>query len=524
MIGGGAARLKPVLIGGILFLLPTGFLSCSLSPSAGGATDTETGGVIAGVVLDSSGNKASGVSVTLIPAAYNPVQDKPLPDSHTVITDEKGRYAFTVNEPHDVNIYARRAADRTCFLHTGIIPDRNGTVRDTGRLARTGYLMVILPDTVDTNDGYLYFTGTPLCNEVKKGSPFGGGYCGVIFDALPSSMMPPLIYARRGSDDAGAVIAPALKIVESDSMALETGEAFIKPLWRFSFIVGVKDTINRYFGTIAGIAPMIANQFRAATDAFNAAECFNGVFLFAADSFYEYSGTIDDEGPAPSGFHYRLLYDDITPSVIRNEVVRFSYIYLSAQQPDTLFGNRYTGYLIKLFGELRGALNLSWVMVDSLKNAVNNAAFPEIPSIMSSPLKSREWDDYSASIINYNAGGVGSERNMLAAAFTDTMGIVAKTTDGNPVPGAEIQIYGSVLNTRTVNNSQVLAGLTDEEGRYVFPRNPFIADSTGRLVYGNLLIIATVSGDTASTWFPVCEAGSAYFTNPDAPLYKEVGF
>jgi hypothetical protein len=208
----------------------------------------------------------------------------------------------------------------------------------------------------------------------------------------------------------------------------------------------------------------------------------------------------------------------------RNDIVRFSYIYLSSSQPDTLFGKRYTGYLTKLFGELRGALDLSWILVDSTKNGIDNLAFSEIPSIMNNPLKYQQWDNYTLSVINYNTGRMGSERDILTTALPDTMGILVTTADGSRISGAEVHIYGSALNSRAVSEERVPAGLTDSDGRYVFPRNLFIADSTKRLAYGNLLIVVTASGtgDTAAVWFPLYEAGNAWFADPKASFFKKI--
>jgi hypothetical protein len=518
---------KMALVGCMLGLAPIGFLSCSLSPNVSGVTDTETGGVIAGVVLDSGGNCAPGVKVTIIPDTYNPVRDEPLPDSQTVLTDQRGEYRFAIGINHGYNIYAERPTDRTRFLHTRIVPGTNGEARDTGVLARTGFLMVILSDTVDTNKGYLYFKGTRIWSELKKTVPYGIGALCVIFDALPSSVMPQLFYACRESNNGEALIASSIDIIKSDSVVFTTLEAAIKPLWRFSLLVGVKDTISRYFGGIERITPLVNRQLFAAAHAFNAARCFNGEFLFVADSIYEYSGAADNEGPAPlSRFHYRLLYDDMGQQVSRNQAARCSYGFLANAQPDTLFGDRYTLYLAKVFGQLRGALDLSWIVVDSTKNMVNKAAFHEVPSIMSDPLKYTTWDDYSISIINYNAGNVGSERGILAAAFADTLGIAAvSAANGSVISDAEIIVYRSALNSRTLSSDRILIGSTDKFGRSRFLNNPFLSDSTGNLVYGNLLITMIAStGDTASAWFPVCEAGNAYFKNPAASYYKVIRF
>lgn len=518
-----SARLPLLRFFLIAILASMMLLSCSLSPSAGGSTDTETGGIVAGIVLDNNGKGAAEVLVTLIPASHNPLADQSLNGLSTVITDEKGAYRFVVDSFTSYNIYGISSGDHRRFFHTGIVPDRNGKVRDTGRLASPGYLMVILPDTFDISMGYFYFKGTPAFVKLHDAMPCGTGYFSVAFDSLPSTTMPSLVYARSGITGPGVEMATSLQIAESDSVVFNVGDTSVKPIWKFSLLVGIKDTICGYYGGISGIAPLITAQIDAVTESFTKEHCFNAAILFSADSFYEYSGAVDDEGSsAPGRFHYRLFYDDMKQPTDRNDIVRFSYVYLSSSQPDTLFGKRYTGYLTKLFGELRGALNLSWLLVDSTKNSINNPAFGELPSIMNNPLKYQQWDDYTISIVNYNADRSGSERNILATAFPDTIGIRVTTADGVSIPEAEVHIYGSALNSRTVSEERIPAGLTDSTGRYVFPRNLFMADSTKRLAYGNLLMVVIVSVDTASAWFPLYEAGNAWFSDPEASFYKEI--
>jgi hypothetical protein len=141
---------------------------------------------------------------------------------------------------------------------------------------------------------------------------------------------------------------------------------------------------------------------------------------------------------------------------------------------------------------------------------------------MGSPLKYATWDDYSVSIINHNAGSVGFERDIVTAAFPDTLGV--SVTAAGEGAAAEITVYGSLLNSRSVGAAPLFSGTADRNGRFVFPHNPFFADSTKRIIYGNLLIIATLLGDTASAWLPLCEAGNSYFRNPAAAFYGEIRF
>lgn len=513
----------------ILYLMLTGlfavmsFLSCS-SPSISGATDTETGNVIAGIVLDNNGCAVAGAPVTLIPEGYDPLKDAPLPDSFSTVTNSDGSYSFSAENTGSFNIYCNNPSDNTGFLHTGITFDPAGTVHDTGVLAPTGFLMVKLPDTVDVNLGYLYFSGTTIYRELQTmADGFADGFT-CIFDALPPAVMPHLYYAERESDE-GSLLATSVTIVESDSVVLETSTEQTKPLWRFSILVGVKNTVSAYFGGLDNMISRIDSQFNVVTERYNSTDRFNGTFLIVADSVYEYSGTVSEEGNKdPGRFDYRMLYDNTDQPVVLHEITRSNYLYLWGSPPDYLFKDICTDYFTGTFGDCRGAFNLSWANVNASGNPITHTSFTAEPSIFHNPELYSEWDDYSISVINYNAGNTGSEREILHTAFPDSMGISVTTTSGIAVPDAAVKVYGSILNTASVSEDTLLTGMTDNNGNFLFPFNPFLLKTTGMITCGNLLITITTDSDSTSTWYPVYEAGNAYFSDTSAPYYKEVSF
>jgi hypothetical protein len=69
-----------------------------------------------------------------------------------------------------------------------------------------------------------------------------------------------------------------------------------------------------------------------------------------------------------------------------------------------------------------------------------------------------------------------------------------------------------------------LAGKTNSKGIFVFSENPFMPDTASTIVNGNVLISAVQAGDTVFAWFPLFEAGGAYFTQTGTTYLKEINF
>ena len=517
----GGACIQALLFGVALSLLPAFYITCTITPTAGGSTNTETGGVVAGVILDSNGTPASPVHVMLLPYSYNPVEDT-LPDSNVTVTSTDGSYQFRVPDEGIYNLYAVRSLDQTRLLRTGIELSNDSMVTDTSMLDNPGTIKLLLPDTVDTADGYVYFKGTPIYKFLSGNVSYLSGFYAVTFDAVPATRMPSMIYAVREQTTDEVVIAPSVTVPELDTIAFGTKNNSLKPLWQFSLLVAVKNTVSSYFGGIDAVKPKVIHQVGAATKQINSADGLDGILHFSVDSVYIYTTSIPNEGSKTLGkFDYRLLYD--TEYTLRDKIIRFSYIYVWNTDPDKLFGTTYTNIITKLLGEIRGALDQSFLTVDSADNEVNHIPFSVAPSIMSDPTKYTYWDAYSVSVINHNADTVKGERDILYEAFPDIMGMTVTDENGEPAHGADITVYGSELNTGSIDATPLVTGTADINGRYLFSTNPF-KTSADAIQYGTLLLSAAYDGDTAYSWFAMNDAGNAFFTNPDTTLLVGISF
>ncbi len=221
-----------VLVSIFAYLL-LGTASCS-NP---GIVDTGEGGgseviAVIGTVVDEAGNVANDTRVTLIPAGYNPVKDPALEDSMTDTTNTEGRYRITISKSDTgvYNISAEHLTEETRLLIAGV-PVYVDSTTDTndigqGTLSEPGALRIILIDTFDTNTGYFYIPGTDLYEKISEEQIITdvGGATYIIFDALPSGILPNVSYNEEGSTVSSLSLKDSVGITSSDTSDLILGD------------------------------------------------------------------------------------------------------------------------------------------------------------------------------------------------------------------------------------------------------------------------------------------------------------
>jgi len=134
------------------------------------------------------------------------------------------------------------------------------------------------------------------------------------------------------------------------------------------------------------------------------------------------------------------------------------------------------------------------------------------------------WDKASINLINYYADTFYIKPNIINKAFPASMGIIAKSSNGTELAGASVRFYGIRLLSSTVDKDPVLSGVTDAQGEFVFPKNPFNPDASDYLTYYNMLISVEFQGDTVYAWEPVFNAANTWFANPDSAYRIMVHF
>ncbi len=514
-----------------IFLLPlllAILINCSVDKIAGGNGSETTNGIIS--LINKDGSNASNTSVTLIPSDFNPVTDLLL-ESMTKTTDSEGQCTFTLQDSVVYNIQAVHIQKRTRFLVTNIQGEsQKESIYINGTLNDIGTINILMPDTVDTINGNLYFNGTKIKKTFSSGFSKVGGYYSFTFDSVPTSEeLPQLLYCEWPQGGPPISITNALSLNPLDTISLAFSDNRIKPVWRFSFTIAVKDVVADYHNGMENIRPLIEEWVSKSTAKFNKTDHFDAVFHFAIDSLYEYTGDLFTEGLKPMGrFDFRLLYsDDLTKTrdaqQSLDDIYRTRFIYLYGT-PDEYFANWDKDILAGLFAQTRGCFQLDWLTIDSTKNYVNNTGYESIESILNEPVGTDMWDDYSINVLNYNKNELLNEVDILHKAFPNQMGVIVSDTSG-AVSSALINVYVSEFNTQTINSQPLLSGgTTDNNGKYLFTDNPFKPYGSNTAENGIALIEVVYNADTAYSWFPINEAGNAWFENSDTTLYKEISF
>ncbi len=195
-------------------------LQCSVAPLAGGGTIETTNGIISGIILKEQDIPAKQTRVFLIPTNYNPVMDSAIPDSLIDTTDEMGRYALKApNKKGRYNIEAVHCVHRTRMLLTDIRLQKDTTYAPIGLLNDPGTVEVILSDSVDTINGFLYCTGTRIFKSLKHAAIHPDGKVVVYLDSIPQTSFSTIDYIEI-NDPASQVTLETPFIVNPDDTVL----------------------------------------------------------------------------------------------------------------------------------------------------------------------------------------------------------------------------------------------------------------------------------------------------------------
>ncbi len=511
----------------LIISLLTVFMSCSLTVNTADGTDSETtNGIVA--LINEDGSKATNTSVTLVPINYNPVKDGALPDSLTKTTDAEGECIFLLQDSCIYNIHAIHQINRTQTLITNVQSQNTSTsLFIKGTLLKTGVINILVSDTVDTISTYLYFKSTTIHKSLSEGFSPIGGYYKITFDSIPSNVdLPTLIFSKNREIE----IITSLLIDTLKPVSIGFKDNTIKPVWRFSLTVAVKDVVLEFYNGFDNIKPLIVKQINESTAKFNKTDHFEAIFHFAMDSLYEFTSDVFTEGRKPIGrFDYRLLYSNNQDNINKIEesldnIYRTSYIYLYSN-PINFFKDWDRDILSGLLAQTRGCLELDWLIIDSTQNPINNTGYAGITSMLNDPEGTDHWDKYSINILNFNKDNIKQETDILHKAFPQQIGVIVKSRYGETISGAKINVYTGKFNTRSIIETPLLTGgITDNNGKYLFTDNPFKPNGSAQAKNGIALIQVVNETDTTYTWLPMNEVGNTYFSNPVTTLYKEIRF
>ncbi len=508
-------------------------LSCSTGPIevGDGGTDLPNTKTITGIIVDTDGSEIADAQVKLIPENFNPVKDGALPDSLIDTTGADGVFTFSFNDSTIglYNLHAVHLSKGTQWFQKEVTVANYEDSLNLSHcvLTEPGAVKVVLADTVDTANGFIYIMGTTIIAEIHNGIYLSGNHYSVVISDLPAVCLPPIIYSQNVQTNETMLVSDTTEVVPRDTVIAGTNDGNLKPMWRFSLLVGVTEKTVQYFSSIDSVRSLIEDHVARTNKKFNDPEVFNGIIEYYVDSVYQLTRPVSEEMDQPYNCaDYRLIYDGFScqSSGSWKKSNNTMYQVWDIEDAGGLFGDLSRDVLAWLFGAGRGCLPISWITVKAENNPINGQAYRGITSIMNYPFGVDKWDEYNIHVINHVADAVFDGENIIHTAFPASMGVVTRTDIGLPLANVEITVYGVKWNSKAVSETILLSGTTNPHGEYVFPGNPFKPDSCSGAIYGNLLINAVHGIDTAYTWMPINEVGLAYFTNPTSHFKVTISF
>ncbi len=179
-----------VLLRFLYLLAPIAFISCVHNQDLTGTSSGVETKVAQGIIVKEDGTAAVNARVRLFPADYDPVNDFPLSDSASGVTDDSGRYELYTNDTGVYNVQAV-LKDGSRLLFQGIhISDDSTTGVPMSMLHMPGTIKVRLPDDADTVNGYIYLPGTDIFVSLR------GKTDSITIDSVPAALFPTIYYTK----------------------------------------------------------------------------------------------------------------------------------------------------------------------------------------------------------------------------------------------------------------------------------------------------------------------------------------
>jgi len=196
-----------------------GVFHCSVNDLSGGGSDVGNGMVV-GRIVSSDGKPAPNTSVSLIPINYNPQADKTISDSLIDTTNSLGEYVFGMLKKGLYNIQAVQLINRTRSLRNiNVAGDTVSGLIDT--LRQPGAVKVMLPDSVDVVNGYVYIPGTTIATVLIGSSGF------IVLDSVPAGTISAVYYSTTGGS-VSTVIRYDVLVASGDTVTIEN------PEWKYA--------------------------------------------------------------------------------------------------------------------------------------------------------------------------------------------------------------------------------------------------------------------------------------------------
>jgi hypothetical protein len=299
-----------------IFLIPLAgvFLLCSLnslSTSGGGGIETVA---LCGKIVDTLGRPASLAQVVLVSATYNPVTGGSFSRTQTDTTDAEGNYRLLVSDSGLFNIFAARNLDGTRLLIRNIRVGKDSVFVPVDTLRKPGTITVVLPNGIDTTNGYLYITGTTKYSFLRNTNG------SVVLDSIPAMVSLSIYYAVRGSSAQPQLVRDSVIVTPGGMMNI----AYVE--WKYSKKIILNTTASG--ANIAGNVMDFPVLVRLTSGNFNFAQAKSG------------------------GEDVRFTKSDGTP--LSYEIERWNASLQAAEvwvRVDTVFGNNGSQFIAMYWGD-----------------------------------------------------------------------------------------------------------------------------------------------------------------------------
>ncbi len=497
------------------------WICCSNNNISDGGSGSEAGnGIIVGDIVYSDGAMGQGAYVSLIPRYYNPVIDPPLPDSFIVNADMNGHYQFELNDSNLYNIQISDQFSSKSSLRGGVAVKKGDTVSYTDTLLYGGTVNCVFYDTI-TPGGTVYVEGTDIQKPISEGVQLSGGYYCVQLDSVPVGALPAVKYLSQGQS---VLVTDTAMVISLDTIIVGVVDTLVKPLWRFSCIVGVTGTTVQMFGGPDSIKVLIEDQISQTLNKFNDPGLLNGELGFSIDSIYQFDSGLNAEiNKTLSGFDYRFIYYADTDDLIGSYTTA-SRTVCQVDRGQGLFSQFSVDALAWSIGMARGVVGLEWLVVRGENNPVNSQDYAGIKSFMNWPYGENTLDEYTKTIVNYYADSVFYGPNLVNWAFPENITITVRDSLGLPMSYVPVSLYGVGRKTFAVDTPAVIEEFTDGNGTLILSSNPFNPDNDHKADYLNFLVTSYDRNETAYTWLPVTDVVSCWLSDPDGVCRVTVQF
>jgi hypothetical protein len=197
-------------------------MACSNLMNIAGSGSSTGNAKVSGSIVTESGSPATATLVQCIPQNYDPGNNQSQSEILLDTTSEGGYYEFIVFDSVRYNIQAVNLDTRERLLHIGVPLFKEDVRNGVDTLRKPGSIQVLIPDSADKTNGYVYIPGTNISASLSPGNAF------VLLDSVPAGKVPPVHYAVKSG--------PALFQSISDTIAVVSNSTAVLPPpgWKFT--------------------------------------------------------------------------------------------------------------------------------------------------------------------------------------------------------------------------------------------------------------------------------------------------